>query len=382
VRKTSLVACIALSAAAAVAVAAWLYVATFDGNITGFFRFGSVWPPSPFLDRASVLVFGRGEQGYDGQFFLTVALDPGLKSEKSLASLDYPRYRYRRILFPVFGWLFGMGNPRWIPFAMVCLNIACLPMLAALAGAYWRGPDHGAARPLDPLVALCIPGLWISLALTTADLLGSTLLAAALCAGRRGRPALAAAALCLAGLTRETYVASAGAFLLDALMRRDRRQAWHLAWAAAAPVAWNVFAIGRLKGTLLLDRAVGAPFGGLLGKIRELLSAEPGASVAYEAFMLFVLGAAALTLAATCAAEWRRFRLLALCAAPNLAVLAVKLEIWGYYAHYARIATDLCLLLFLTLDGKYLRRSKMAVFALMGLASVAFVLNYARMQPQ
>ena len=92
-----------------VVVFGWLYWKYCDGNVTGFFRIGSEFSLSPFLNPDKILTF-KGEIGYDGQQFLSIALDPGLANESTILSLDNPAYRYRRILYPLLGYLFGGGN--------------------------------------------------------------------------------------------------------------------------------------------------------------------------------------------------------------------------------------------------------------------------------
>jgi hypothetical protein len=62
--------------------------------------------------------------GYDGQMFLSLGLDPGLRHEGTIAALDLPLYRYRRILYPLLGYLLGLGNPALIPYSMVAINLS------------------------------------------------------------------------------------------------------------------------------------------------------------------------------------------------------------------------------------------------------------------
>ena len=91
-----------ISAAFVIAIATVLLVMTFDGEITGFFRIGDVLPLSPFVNKESVRVV-QGEIGYDGQYFLTIALDPTLDDNGTINALDNPKYRYKRIGYPLAG---------------------------------------------------------------------------------------------------------------------------------------------------------------------------------------------------------------------------------------------------------------------------------------
>ncbi len=74
-----------------VGVIIYLYYFKFSGNITGFFRIGSVLPLSPFLNPNQTFIF-RDELGYDGQQFLSLSLDPFLQYLDTLAIFDHPAF--------------------------------------------------------------------------------------------------------------------------------------------------------------------------------------------------------------------------------------------------------------------------------------------------
>jgi hypothetical protein len=139
----------------------YLYFEQFSGNITGFFRIGTVLPLSPLLDPQQTFVF-KGELGYDGQQFLSIALDPFLKQDGTIAALDHPSYRYRRILYPLLGYLLGLGSPELIPHALVGINAIAIALIVGFVTAYFKGHLIPEKRAIG---VLAIPGIWIVLSL-------------------------------------------------------------------------------------------------------------------------------------------------------------------------------------------------------------------------
>ncbi len=64
----------------------------------------------------------RGTEGYDGQFALSIALDPNPATVAP--HLDVPAYRYQRILYPLLARALGFGSPTLIPWALLFVNLA------------------------------------------------------------------------------------------------------------------------------------------------------------------------------------------------------------------------------------------------------------------
>src|SRR5512133_2466968 len=82
-----------------------LLFAGFKGNISGYYRIGSV-KISPLLPRDNLIIH-EGPHGCDGQQFLTLALDPLLLNPHTKDALDNPKYRAKRIMYPVLGYISG-----------------------------------------------------------------------------------------------------------------------------------------------------------------------------------------------------------------------------------------------------------------------------------
>lgn len=351
-------------------VTLWLYWGKFDHQITGFFRIGSVLPLSPLLDPEGILIY-QGELGYDGQQFLSLALDPFLQEEGTLAALDHPVYRYRRILYPLLGNLFGLGSPQLIPFALVGINILAIAALIVLATGYYK--DHRQA-PLKALWGLAIPGIWLSLAFSTADLLASVFTLGALYSEHQRRPWLCALALGLGLLTRETLFLVWFALALNALDRRRLAAALPLALALVPALAWNFYVLSlKLPGGAGAGN-FGLPLAGIGAKFLGLAQGGLAPNNLYEAFMwaLFFGGFALSFWGCYRFPSYNRSAPIALHLYLGLALVASSL-ILNYYLNYARVFLDVYVLgLLLIRDFPWPQKS--LYFGACGLASLAFLI--------
>ncbi len=369
-----------VAAALVAAVMLLLLLVPFRGHITGFFRIGDVRPPAPALAGREVLIFPK-QAGYDGQYYLALALDPALRQPQTLAALDHPAYRSRRILLPLLGHALGLGQPALIPWLLPLINAAALVALVWLVGRWL----HSAGRSgWLGLLVLALPGAWEALALTTTDLLCSALLCATLLALRRERPALAALALALAALTRETallyWVAILGAL---ALARQWRTLLWLLP-AGLPAAAWNLFLLHHVPagtGGNVVQLLFGAPGAGWLQRLRWC--GENGLT-GKNLFELFIF----LTLLAVWAVLlWNLWRARADRGAWPAAAVALLLGgmflcaqpfLLRYHMDYSRVFLDLTLLLVLSLAWpRSARAPTLAALVLLGLGSCAFLLHYA-----
>lgn len=359
-------------------VCLFLYFVKFEGNITGFFRIGSVLPLSPLLKPETTLIWPE-ELGYDGQQFLSISLDPFLSRPGTLAALDHPRYRYRRIFYPLLGYLVGLGNPRWIPYALVGLNLVAI---AAFSFLLTRLVQRQHQPPRWGLWGLAIPGIWMVLSLSTADLWASVAAMAALLALQSRRPWPMGLALALGLLTRETLLLVWLACALDSLRTQVWKNMLPLGLALVPFLLWNAWMI-----SLQLPGANGAgnltwPLAGLLAKGAALLQAGLTAGNLYEGYSFLILG---LILAwGLYTSLWPRPRMDAIALAfwSYTGLLAVaSFYILNYYLNYSRVFLDLYWLCLLLAHASPLspspawqpERLKTLLCLGLGLASVAFI---------
>jgi len=153
----------ALAAAAEIAV---LLVRSYHGNPAGLALVGT-----DFSDRAALpswIPQVRGP-GYDGQFFLRLALDPfDLHKVAFGIHFDDP-YRAQRLGFPFLAWLLALGHPRAVVWTMPLLEIVAAAGIAmgvttllsghrfaslyGMSAALWQGYAFSYGRDLAEPVA-------------------------------------------------------------------------------------------------------------------------------------------------------------------------------------------------------------------------------------
>jgi hypothetical protein len=360
---------VVLAAMMVLAMAASLLFLRFGGNVTGFFRIGDALPLSPFLPRSEAFVH-PGETGYDGQLFLTLAYDPLLRHEGTAAALDNPRYRARRILYPALAHGLALGSPRAVPWALVLLNVASATALVALLA-------FGGLRetPGWALGVLAFQGLWVCLAMSTADLFALLFLVAALGfhQSRNTRnPAGIVVSLLLASLARETYLLHGALFAGLALRERRWREALAIAAGQLPAAAWNAWVLLRVpQGSTSVRESFGLPFGGILEAALRLLRGDLTGKLLYEGLSL------ALLLSVAALVTWallERGGTAAWCAVPFLLLLALsRVILVNYYVHYTRVYLGLCVLLLLCDGGVWFRRLRAGFLGASAVASALYL---------
>ncbi len=252
-----------------------------QGNIASFIIVGandaqrSRIPPGVPVYRGS---------GYDGQFYYRLALDPLAWGHRAFGITLDNIYRIDRIGYPALAWLVAGGHRPFIPAALVLVNVVALGALGGLGAALARDAGRPAAWGL---VFAAYWGLLWSLSRDLTEVVTAAAIVAGLLALRRDRSLLAALALTVAVLSRESVLILLGALCLArfidwskalvgaaprrrALLHRSRRtglSALDLAWALpiVAFVAWQgaVYAtVGMLPITASRSSNVGVPFVG------------------------------------------------------------------------------------------------------------------------
>lgn len=214
---------------------------------TSLMRFGEKFADRrlPALQQLPIAP-SRGD-GYDGQFYAQVAVQPRVTDPALVHALDKPSYRPRRILVPVLAHVLGGGDPwlvlqayallhtaAWIALAVVLWRL--LPPVSWRATAGWAGAVLGTGA-LD------------SMRMTLTDLPAALGLVLAALAVERGRPLLAGVAALAAGFTREVSVL--GALLLRWGPAPSAARTFWLRAAATGPVLlWCAWLAWRLPGVV------------------------------------------------------------------------------------------------------------------------------------
>ncbi len=189
-----------------------------------------------------------GIGGYDGMMFYRLALDPFTRTQTAFGiRLDTPAYRQQRIAYPFLVWLLSFGQARWVPALLVAVNIAAAAALAGFGGAFAkRVGQHALWGVILPLY----PGFVLTFSRDLAEILTAAFAVGAIWAITARRNVAGAILLTCAVLTREPAlmlaIALAGAWLLEKILRRERRIApvvFALPFAVYA--LWQMFLTSR-----------------------------------------------------------------------------------------------------------------------------------------
>lgn len=216
-------------------------------GFTSLIHFGETWQDRRHHALKSLpLATAPGSNGYDGQFYAQIALDPLLRDPSLAQNLDAPAYRARRILTPATAAILGFGQPWWILQAYALLNVACWFALGWLLRRSIGGSGDwtGFAR-----WAGCMFGMGVldSVRQSLVDLPALLLLVLAIDAHRQSSTAKTTLWLALGNLAKETSLL--GAFALHAgrsLIRPQWQRALvSLALAIAPLVVWSAYVAQR-----------------------------------------------------------------------------------------------------------------------------------------
>lgn len=310
----------------------FLLVAFRAGQGDGFRYFRAI-QVGEYFAKPALLLPGQTPQpgvGYDGQFYFFIAQDPFLRNPAIAPALDNS-LRYRRILYPLLAWALSFGQRRWLPYALIAVNLAaCTAAVAACAVA----AERAGRSPWLALAFAVYPGLWIPLALDLTEPLQLALLGWGMLSG-------SALMLFLSGLAKETTAAIQGLEMLRLAARLDYRgAARHLA-ALLVLAVWSVLVwklVHAHESTLgghLLDPP-GAPF----LEFVKLLGEPVRAVFEAAAVLICLLGVARLS--------WARDRYAVAAAVYALIGLAAGVDTWADPTAYFRVIAGVPLLGFMS----------------------------------
>lgn len=167
--------------------------------------------------------------GYDGAYYVQIALDPLLKDPVLRTSVDNLPYRARRILLSWVAWGLGGGKAFWIVQIYPMINVVSWLLLAALL---WRWfPPDSWENFLRWAGVMFSHGLLMSLRHSLVDGPSLLLVAVAVALVESGRRNFATTMLAVAALGKETSLLAAPALL------RERESGWRAGVSLAARCA-------------------------------------------------------------------------------------------------------------------------------------------------
>jgi hypothetical protein len=241
--------------------------------------------------------------GFDGEFMYFIALDP----VHARYYVDYPPYRYTRILYPLVSGALGLYDPNRVAYTLIAVNLAMIALGTFVLGAWLRRRGVSA---WFALVYGFYPGIFITLQRDTSEAMAYSLAIVAIYVfdcGLRWRLVLSAAVFALAALTRETTLVFAGIWALGLLLAGDGTTAVKIAtnWrrfavfgviAFAPLLAWKAFLLVSMHSLGLEGVLSPIPFGGVFYLVRHEVEMEQLRTVVIPGFLC--LGAAIIAIAA------------------------------------------------------------------------------------
>lgn len=171
------------------------------------------------------------QNGYDGQFFYRLALNP-LNLQHTAYGITFDsKFRVQRIGYPVLAWLVSLGQHQLVPAALVIVNLAALACIGLLGGMLAREANRHA---LWGLLVVGYFGFVFSLGRDIAEPTAAAFLLAGILAYRRRHFVLAGVLLAYGALTRETVMVAVAAIALVRIVTIVRHRI-RPAVAAAVP---------------------------------------------------------------------------------------------------------------------------------------------------
>ncbi len=219
-------------------------------GFTSLIRFGETWQDRRLSAMKPLPVATVPKSnGYDGQFYAQVALDPLLRSPELERVLDAPAYRARRVLVPAAAALVGLGSPWRTLQIYALLNVVCWFALGWLLRASIDTMDWiGFARWAGCMFSM---GVLDSVRQSLIDLPALLLLSLAIRAYAQSRATRPTLLLALGNLAKESTLVGTVALYGDGLVVSTRRNRSLFAiFAAAVPLGvWSLYVLHRFSGS-------------------------------------------------------------------------------------------------------------------------------------
>ncbi len=229
----------------------------------------------------------QGSVGYDGQYYYYIAHDPFIQGQ-SYDHIDFPAYRYQRIIYPLVVWLAAFGHSPLIPWMMVAVNL-----LGILLGTWFiiLILKHFGRSPWYSLFYPASWGFLLCLLRSLPEPLAITFAVMAVYFYLKGKTARQVISLSLAGLTQETALLVSMGFLFYALGRKEFRRSLYLLSPFVAYLSWQLYLYAHFRIFSFLGgtQNFGLPFQGILEKFILLGQGNPSYEKISELLYLILI---------------------------------------------------------------------------------------------
>jgi hypothetical protein len=255
-------------------------------NLASLIRVGSANPALHEIQRELGPIVSPDRTGHDAQLYYLIARDPFARSTTvaTLAAFDTnpPRYRYRRILFPLLAGGLGYFSGRVTLLGMIaCVAIGMGLTAVAVADLAFQLRVPG----WTAFLATANIGALLSAMILTADVLALGLALIGLALIGRTRTGWAAAALILSVLTKEVYLLVPLSLAVWQWRRRPVAAALVGALPAVSLAVWSAWVWINIPEVPTATRHFGLPMSGILeslpywGRLRDSNSIQLGLAI-------------------------------------------------------------------------------------------------------
>lgn len=208
--------------------------------------------------------------GYDGQFYLRLALSPFSKAQVEHGiRLDYPVYRAQRIVYPLIVNVLSFGSVTMTLWLLVLVNVAAV---CAVSGVSARLLEYYGIAGAYGIVVALFPSFLLTVRRDLTEAVELAFVMAGVLAIVKQRWLPAALLLALAALSKEPSLLVPGAALAVIVVDRNGRRLWLLI-APAAYFAWKLFLFHyfALPITLFNNSVLGIPFAVAAPRVASLI---------------------------------------------------------------------------------------------------------------
>lgn len=237
----------------------WIQVAAV-GGLAGLLSVGESSNLRPMIEAELGKIPVAPGGGHDGQFTYVIGSD--LDGDLVADELDHASYRYRRILLPAVASLFGLLDGTTLLWGITVSNVLSLGLAS---GALALILDSTGRSPWAQLGLLANPGVWLSIHLSTVDVLAIAFSLVAVAVWLRDRRWVSVGALALAVLAKDQYLLVAlSLFIADARSHSIRHATPFLTAPALTLAAWAGVLTVRLGDGFSARGNLGMPLGGII----------------------------------------------------------------------------------------------------------------------